>query len=68
MLLTLNTSDSTTAGKESSQKRRAWWLTKDITNSICEQNLWPRKAVEERVAEVAPARTRRFDEAPSDDD
>ena len=40
-LLTLNTSDSTTAGKEESKKRRAWWLTKDITNRICEQNLWP---------------------------
>jgi DNA mismatch repair protein MutH len=68
MLLTLNTSDTTTAGKEASQKRRAWWLTKDITNSICEQNLWPKQAVEARVAEVAPTRIGRFTRAGSGDD
>lgn len=56
LLLTLNTSDSTTAGKEESKKRRAWWLTKDITNRICEQNLWPRAAVETRVFEVQQAK------------
>ena len=55
LLLTLNTSDTSTAGKAESEKRRAWWLTKDITNGICEQNLWPRAAVEARVADVQQA-------------
>ena len=63
LLLTLNTSDSKTAGKEESKKRRAWWLTKDITKTICEQNLWPREAVEARVAEVRPIRGARFTES-----
>jgi len=46
--LTLNTSDSKTAGKAQSEKRRAWWLTKDVTREVCEQNLWPREAIEIR--------------------
>lgn len=44
--LTLNTSDTTTAGKSEAEKRRAWWLTKSVTDEICKQNLWPVAAVE----------------------
>jgi DNA mismatch repair protein MutH len=46
--LTLKTSDATTAGKKAEDKKRAWWLTKDLTDDICRQNLWPRQAVEMR--------------------
>jgi hypothetical protein len=46
--LTLNTSGRTTRGMAASKKSRAWWLTKDITNGICKQNLWPDQAMEAR--------------------
>jgi DNA mismatch repair endonuclease MutH len=51
--LTLNTSDSKTAGKAQSEKRRAWWLTREITREVCKQNLWPREAIEIRRDERA---------------
>jgi DNA mismatch repair protein MutH len=52
--LTLNTSDSKTAGKPEDQKRRAWFLKKDMTREICEQHLWPRTAMEMRRELLAP--------------
>jgi len=42
--LTLNTSDTVTKGKDPSEKRRAWWLTKDLTDEICNLSLWPKEA------------------------
>jgi hypothetical protein len=51
--LTLNTSDRKTAGKVQSEKRRAWWLTKEVTREVCKQNLWPREAIEIRRDERA---------------
>ena len=46
--LTLKTSDKRTRDKSPELKRRAWWLKASITREICEQNLWPHKAIEER--------------------
>jgi DNA mismatch repair endonuclease MutH len=46
--LTLNTSDSTTAGKSPELKRRAWWLHAELTREVCEENLWPKKAMQLR--------------------
>jgi DNA mismatch repair protein MutH len=60
--LTLNTSDNRTAGKSEDQKRRAWFLKKDMTRGICEQHLWPRTAMEMRRELLAP---RESDEARS---
>jgi hypothetical protein len=51
--LTLNTADKKTKGKAEKDKRRAWYLTKDITNGICRQNLWPRETIQERVEALA---------------
>jgi len=46
--LTLNTSDSTTAGKPAELKRRAWWLHAELMREVCEQNLWPKEAMQLR--------------------
>jgi DNA mismatch repair protein MutH len=54
--LTLNTSDSTTAGKSEEQKRRAWFLKKEMTREICDQHLWPRQAMEMRRTLLAPGK------------
>jgi DNA mismatch repair protein MutH len=51
--LTLKTSDSTTKGKTDAEKRRAWWLTADLTKTICEQNLWPKGALSSEIAETS---------------
>jgi DNA mismatch repair protein MutH len=53
--LTLNTADSKTKGKAHKDKRRAWYLTKDITDGICQQNLWPRESIQERAQALANA-------------
>lgn len=50
--LTLKTSDSTTKGKTDAEKKRAWWLTTDLTKLICEQNLWPKGAISAGIADV----------------
>jgi DNA mismatch repair protein MutH len=50
--LTLKVSDSTTKGKADADKRRAWWLTVDLTKVICEQNLWPKGAISSEIAEA----------------
>lgn len=52
--LSLKTSDAKTAGKSASEKGRAWWLTKDITDEICEQNLWPKMAMGKRIRSLGP--------------
>ena len=52
--LTLNTSDSKTAGKLEAKKRRAWWLTTEMTRQICSQHLWPRLAMELRKGMLSP--------------
>jgi DNA mismatch repair protein MutH len=46
--LTLNVSGDTSKGKPDAKVGRAWWLTKDMTDSICTQNLWPGEAMEKR--------------------
>jgi hypothetical protein len=46
--LTLNVSSDTSKGKPYAKVGRAWWLTKDMTDDICKQNLWPGEAMEKR--------------------
>jgi DNA mismatch repair protein MutH len=51
--LTLNTSDTTTAGKPAELKRRAWWLHAELTREVCVQNLWPKEAMQLRKEELS---------------
>ena len=63
--LTINTSDTNTASKPESEKRRAWWLKAKFTRQVCEQNLWPRAGIQLRKQEQEALRESGFEFNPS---